>query len=25
VMHDAPYAGCRSCRDETHPWPPRMI
>jgi len=24
AMHDAPHAGCRSCRDETHPWPPRM-
>jgi hypothetical protein len=24
VMYDALYAWCRSCRDETHAWPPKM-
>jgi hypothetical protein len=25
VMYDALYAWCRSCQNETHNWPPRMI
>lgn len=24
VMHDALYAWCKSCQEETHNWPPQM-